>query len=304
MKIIKTQGLIAAPFTPFNQNDEIKLDMIEQYAKKLQNDNVIGVFISGTSGEGMLLNLEERKALTEEWCKYATDNFKVIVHVGSTSYSQSRELAEHAAESGAQAIAAMGPPFLQPASVNELVAFCTLIALAAPELPFYYYHIPSISGVALSMPDFLNQATEFIPNLAGIKFTHNNFMELYQCLYADEGKWDILHGYDEVLLAGLTFGVQGAVGSTYNYMAPVYNQIIKAFQDGDIETAREYQRRSVEFVKILIKYGGGLIGGKGMMKIIGMSCGSNRLPNRTLSQGELVSFEMDLKKIGFFDWIN
>ena len=56
------------------------------------------------------------------------------------------------------------------------------------------------------MPEFLDQAKSVIPNLAGIKFTHRNMMEMFQCLKAEEGKWDILHGFDEELLCGLSLG--------------------------------------------------------------------------------------------------
>lgn len=232
MKINKIQGLIAAPFTPMKPDGSINPDVIPTYAKKLRSDGIVGVFICGTTGEGMLMTNEERKLIAEKWVPEQTDSFKVIVHVGTTSAKQSKELAAHAQKTGCYAVGCMGPMFLKPSRVEELVGFFAEVASGSPDLPFYYYHIPSVTGIELSVSGFIKKAAGQIPNLSGIKFTHNNFMDMQQCLELDNGKWDILHGYDELLLAGLAFGAKGAVGSTYNFMAPLYNGIIADFEGG------------------------------------------------------------------------
>jgi N-acetylneuraminate lyase len=300
MKSKKFEGLIAAPFTPMNGDGSINPDIIPVYAKKLKTDNVKGVFICGTTGEGMLMTNDERRTIAEKWIKEQTNDLKVIVHVGTTSAKQSKELAEHAQKSGAYAIGAMGPVFLKPGRIEELVSFCEEIASGAPNLPFYYYHIPSISGVAFSMYEFIQKAAPLIPNLAGIKFTHNNFMEMQQCLQLDDGKWDILHGFDEVLLAGLSFGAKGAVGSTYNFMAPIYNEIITDFENGNIEAARKKQFKTVEIIEILLKYNGALVAGKALMKTVGIDCGNCRFPLKSLTKTQNENLISELKNIGFF----
>jgi len=284
MKYKKTDGLIAAPFTPYFPNGEINTGIIPDYAEKLKGDGLKGVFICGTTGEGMLLTLEERKTMAEEWVKYNSPDFKVIVHVGTTSSRQSKELAAHAQNIGATAIGSMGPIFLKPAKMTELLGFCGELASGAPELPFYYYHIPSVSGVHFPMADFIQEASTQIPNFRGIKFTDSNFMAMQQCLKMDEGKWDILHGFDELLLAGLALGAKGAVGSTYNYMAPLYNQIISDFEKGRIDEAREKQAVSVKVVEVLLKYGGAVVAGKALMKHFGIDCGPCRLPLENLNE--------------------
>ena len=272
----KLTGLIAAPFTPMDQTGNLNLGLVGKYADKLKKDGVGGAFVCGTTGEGMLMTSEERISVAEKWIEQQNSNFKVIVHVGTTSARQSRDLARHAQNAGAFAVGCMGPMFLKPSSVDDLVTFCSEVAVGAPELPFYYYHIPSVSNVCLSMPDFLKKAQTAIPNLAGIKFTHRNMMEMFQCLRVDDGKWDILHGFDEELLCGLSLGAKGAVGSTFNYLAPLYLKLIKAFEGGDLETARDCQMKSVRFIEILIRYGGGVIGGKPIMTFLGLDCGPLR----------------------------
>jgi len=297
----KLKGLIAAPFTPMFGDGSLNLDIVAPYAAKLKNDGVSGVFICGTTGEGMLMTTDERKAVAEQWIKEQTPDFKVIVHVGTTSYIQSKELAEHAQLIGAYALGCMGPMFLKPGSVDDLIRFCAEVASGAPKLPFYYYHIPTVSDVWLSMPEFLKKAKSVIPNLVGIKFTHRNMMEMMQCINADGGNWDILHGFDEELLSGLSVGAQAAIGSTYNYLAPMYLKLIEAFKNSDLEMARAYQFESVKFIEILIRYGGGVIGGKPIMKMIGLDCGPLRAPARNLTNAEFQSYEKELKEIGFFE---
>ncbi|MCT4602974.1 MAG: dihydrodipicolinate synthase family protein, partial [Marinifilum sp.] len=209
-------GLVAAPFTPMDAKGELNLVEIKNYAERLKADGLAGVFICGTTGEGMLMTDEERCAIAEEWMKHQADDFKIIVHVGSTSYQSAANLAAHAQKIGADAVGCMGPVFLPPNDVPSLVAYCKEVAAAAPKIPFYYYHMPATSNVKVSMKEFLAQAEQVIPNLAGIKFTHFDLMEMQQGMAFANEKYEIMHGYDEVLLCGLSLGVKAAVGSTYN----------------------------------------------------------------------------------------
>ncbi|MDD4192746.1 MAG: dihydrodipicolinate synthase family protein [Mangrovibacterium sp.] len=298
----KLKGLIAAPFTPMREDGSLNLEIITPYAAKLKREGVSGVFVCGTTGEGMLMSPDERMAVAGCWVKEQTPGFKVIVHVGTTASVQSKKLAEHAQKIGAYAVGCMGPVFLRPENVNDLVRFCAEVASGAPDLPFYYYHIPTVSGVFLPMKEFLEKGGTAIPNLAGIKFTHRNMMEMLQCIQMDEGKWDILHGFDEELLCGLSMGATAAIGSTYNYIAPLYQNLISAFMKGDIETARNCQYQSVRFIDILIRYGGGVIGGKPVMKFFGLDCGPLRAPAKNLTSEELIRYEKELNSIGFFEW--
>lgn len=300
MIIKKIEGLIAAPFTPMNEDGSINPGVIPVYANKLKNDGLKGVFICGTTGEGMLMTNDERKTITEKWIEEQTEDFKIIVHVGTTSAKQSNELANHAQKSGAYAIGCMGPAFLKPGRIEELVSFCQEVASGAPDLPFYYYNIPSVSGIDLSMAEFIKQAASQIPNFVGLKFTHNNFMEMQQCLQLSNGKWDILHGYDEVLLAGLTFGAKGAVGSTYNFMAPIYNRIIADFTNGDIEAARKKQYKTVKIIEVLIKFNGAIVAGKTLMKSVGIDCGPCRVPLKNLTEKEYERLISELEEAGFY----
>ena len=155
MNFEKIHGLIDAPFTPFYENGEVNYEPIPAYAALLARNGLKGVFINGSSGEGYMLTEEERMKLAEAWVKAVPADFKVIVHVGSTCVKSSRRLAEHAQAIGAWGIGAMAPPFPKVGRIEELVKYCEEIACGAPELPFYFYHIPAFNGAFLSMLDFL-----------------------------------------------------------------------------------------------------------------------------------------------------
>ena len=302
-KYSKIEGLIAPVFTPMNENGDIAVENIPRYAENIISMGLSGAFVLGSSGEGMLLTTEERKAVLEAWAPFANENFRLIVHIGSTSYRQSQELARHARDCGTWAISCMGPTFLQPKTAGELVDFCKQVASAAPELPFYYYHIPVRSGVNISMIEFLTLGKEVIPNLAGIKFTDSNFMEMQQCLALDNGNFDITHGQDESLLCGLSIGVKGAIGTTYNFVPGLYQNLIKSFESGDIEQARQLQLFSVSICKIIAKYRGGIVAGKAIEKMIGIDCGPCRLPLKTLNTIEYNELKRELEEIDFFGFI-
>ncbi len=139
----KIKGLIDAPFTPFHEDGSLNLAPIPEYAALLARNGLKGVFINGSSGEGYMLTEEERMQLAEAWMAAVPEDFKVIVHVGSTSVMSSRRLAEHAQKIGAWGIGAMATPFPKIGSIEQLCRYCEEIASAAPELPFYYYHIPA-----------------------------------------------------------------------------------------------------------------------------------------------------------------
>ena len=143
----KIIGLINAPFTPFYENGEVNLEPIPAYAAMLAKNGIKGVFINGSSGEGYMLTEEERMLLAEKWIESAPKDFKVIVHVGSTCVKQSNKLATHAQKAGAWGIGAMASPFPKAGRIEELVKYCEEIACGAPNLPFYFYHIPALSGV-------------------------------------------------------------------------------------------------------------------------------------------------------------
>lgn len=301
----KIYGFIDAPFTPLDKQGNVNLDPIPEYAALLARNGLKGVFINGSSGEGYLLTEDERKQLAEAWVKAAPEGFKVIVHVGSTCVRSSRELARHAERIGAWGIGAMATPFPRIGRVEELVAYCGEIAAGAPSLPFYYYHIPAFNNAYLSMLDFLKAADGRIPNLAGIKYTFESLYEYNRCRRYRNGKFDMLHGQDETILPCLAMGgAQGGIGGTTNYNGRVLTGIIDAWNRGDLEQARELQEYAQDVIDVICRYRGNIVGGKRIMKLIGLDLGPNRTPFQNMTDEEEAKMRQELEELDFFTRCN
>jgi N-acetylneuraminate lyase len=226
----------------------------------------------------------ERMNLAQRWTEVmGRRKLKLVVHVGHNCMEDARTLAAHAQRIGADAISAMAPCYFKPATADDLIEFMAPVGAAAPGLPLYFYDIPALTGVNVPLTEFLRKGKARIPNLAGIKFTSTDLVALQDCLNADDGSFNILFGSDEMLLAALALGVPGAVGSTYNYAAPLYARMIEAFQAGDLVTAQALQLKSVRLVQTLVPYGV-LAAGKALMSLMGADCGPVRPPVRRLTE--------------------
>lgn len=297
------EGLIAAPFTPMHSDGSLHLEIIPAYYSMLKANGVKGAFICGSTGEGVSLTMTERKAVAEAWAACAKDDkdFAVMTLLGGTCLRDARELAIHAQAVGLDAVSFTAPFYFKPPSVEALADCCAEVAAAVPDFPFYYYHIPVLTGVGYSVLDLLKAVDGKIPNFAGVKYTHEDFMDFLSCMSFQQGKYDMLWGRDENMLPALALGAKGAVGSTYNYAAPLYHQLMKTFHDGDLKTAASCQQQSIDMIRLLGKYGG-IATGKAFMKLIGLDCGAFRLPVKNMSAEAYDRFRQDAEGVSFHSY--
>jgi N-acetylneuraminate lyase len=300
----KIKGFIAAPLTGFYPDGSVNLEVIPRYAAMLHANGIAAVFVNGTTGEGFSLTIDERQKLAERWVDAAPEGLGVIIHVGYTHQAESQVLAVHAAEIGAEAIGEIGPTDLKLTTVKTLVDYAEATAAAAPDLPYYYYHMPSMNNVLFPMIDFLRLADSAIPNLAGIKYTHDDIADYKRCREYQEGKYDILFGRDEFLVDGLKAGARGAVGSTYNIMAPLYQQLLKSFHAGDLKQAQRLQDIAANTCQLLYQTGGFGSGLKTILRKIGLDLGGMRHPQVNLAAGTVIELEMLLQNAGTYKFLN
>jgi N-acetylneuraminate lyase len=214
---------------------------------------------------------------------------------------EATQLAAHAQEIGADAISALPPFYFQPDSIDTVLKCLQEVAAGAPDLPLYYYHIPGKTGVKVDVEKLCRWGVERLPTLAGIKYSDPNLQAFQQGDLFLNGDLDFLIGVDEMLLSGLATGMDGAVGSTYNFAAPLYKKIIREFSDGNVLKAREYQTKAVKMIDVILDTCG-RPGLKAMMSVLGVDCGGQRLPKKTAIADDVVIMENRLKKIGFFEW--
>lgn len=297
---MKINGIVAATFAAYKADGSLNLEIIPSLVEKLVADGVAGVYICGTNGEGPNMTVEERMQIAEAYVKAVNKRILVLVHVGHTSIAECKKLAAHAAQIGADAFSSVAAFYFKPTSVENLVACMAEIASAAPSLPFYYYHMPALTGVGMDMVAFLEQGEKQIPNLAGIKYTASTLFELQACLNYKNGKFEVLSGYDEMLLSALAVGAVGAIGSTYTFAAPVYLEIIRLFRAKDMEAAAELQQKVVDFIRCIIKHPS-IAAQRAMMQMLGFDMGNARLPLAPLSSAKFNELREDLEKVGFFE---
>jgi len=290
MKFQHFTGLIPAPFTPMHAHGLLNITLVKDYFNMIYRNGIRAAFICGTTGEGPSLTILERKALAEAWVDAAkgVEDFKIMTVVGGTSLEDCKELAIHAKQIGLYGVSLLSPYYYKPTSAEVIAACCKEVAAVVPEMPFYFYHIPIMTGVNFPMIELLKLVHNQIPNFAGIKYSHEDHMDLLSCMHFENSQYDILWGRDENLLSGMAMGVKAAIGSTYNYIAPLYHQLIEAFNQGDLQKARDLQQASVEIIRLLGTYGG-IPTGKAFMKLLGMDCGTCRLPmiDLTIEQMEI-----------------
>ncbi len=291
--------LIAAPFTPMKADGSVAYNQIPHYYNFLKAKGLHGAFICGTTGESASLTLEEKEQIFSTWAEVRDPDFIIIALVGGNCLPDAQRLALHAQACKLDAISLLAPFYFKPPSIEELIGYCASIAQVTPDMPVYYYHIPSMTGVDFPMLSFLTRADSAIPNLAGLKYTHHDLMDFHSCVHYKNKRYHMLWGRDEALLGALAMGAHGAVGSTYNYLAPVFHQLIQAFNEGDFDQATTYQAKANSCISVLIKYGGSSTG-KLFMRLAGMDCGPYRLPIAPLASQTEASIEAELHAVGFY----
>lgn len=296
MKKLFLNELIAAPFTPMTSDSTINLDTIPSYIDHLLGKKIYSVFICGTTGESTSLSIVERKKIAQKWVESAAGRIKVMVHVGGCSLPEGKELVQHAAKIGASAVSSIAPSFIKAANAKGLALYFKELLVEESQIPFYYYNMPSMTNVQLPVIQLLKEVDGLIPNFQGVKYTHNDLMDMLQCANYKDGKYEVLNGFDEILLAGLSMGATGAVGSTYNYVPQIYQALMEAKRNNNEEEAKRLQLQSIEVVGLLIKYGG-IRTGKALMNYVGVNCGPVRRPLEAFTSGELDELHTSFDKI-------
>ncbi|STV69226.1 N-acetylneuraminate lyase [Klebsiella michiganensis] len=277
----KLTGLIAAPHTPFDANGEVNYPVIDRIAEHLIAQGVKGAYVCGTTGEGIHCSVEERKKIAERWVAASQGQLSITLHTGALSIADALELSRHAETLDIFATSVIGPCFFKPSTVDDLVEYCRIIAAAAPSKGFYYYH-SGMSGLSLDMEQFLIAAADKIPNLSGMKFNSADMYEFQRCLRVNNRQFDIPFGVDEFLPAGLACGAVGAVGSTYNYAAPLYHRLIDSFNRGDHQDVAACMDKVIAIIRVLVQYGG-VAAGKLAMQLHGIDVGDARRPLRPMT---------------------
>lgn len=297
----KFQGLMAATYTPFDAGGALNLNAVPAIVEHLVASGVKGLYVCGSTGEGMSLSQRQRIEITEAYQAASQNRLPVMVQVGHNCLAEARELAAEAQRLHVHAISATCPSYFKITNVKQLVDSMAEVAGGAPSLPFYYYHIPALTGSRIDMVEFMDLASKRIPNLVGLKYTDTQLHEYQSCLELQEGRFDILWGCDEMLIGALATGSQGAIGSTYNIAAPLYSKVIEAFQRGNLDQARAFQSVAIQMIRIMARYPFHSAM-KAALRHLGLEVGRCQLPQANMEPAEEAALIQQLESIGFPNW--
>lgn len=295
--------ILNAVFTPMFADGSINYSQVPELFEHCLQTGAQGIFLNGTTGECMSLSVQERQQLVETWIEYRKQvnrpDFKIFVHVGSCNLYETAQMAEHAQSQQVNGIAMVPTFYFRPKTLNELIEQCEFVAAAASQTPFYYYNIPSLTGVDFPMIKFLEMAIQRIPNFAGLKNSFSNVVDYQHCIHYAQDNYAMYWGSDEAFMMLYTAGNRHYVGSTYNYMSNVYNKMLKAFHAGDFENLIALEKEADDIYKVILQYHG-VSSGKEIMRLIGVDCGPVRKPLNAFNQAESETLLRKLKETTFF----
>lgn len=273
----KFKGIFPALLTPFNEQGKINeialCNLVEYNLKK----GVAGFYVGGSTAEAFLLTEEERISIMKVVHECAKDKCVLIAHIGCISTEQAIRLAKVAKELGYDAISSVAP-FYYKFSFEEIKKYYFDIVNAV-DMPMLVYNFPAFSGVTLTVDNI----KEFLSDerFIGVKHTSSDYfaLEQFKTTYPDKV---IYNGYDEMFLAGLSMGADGAIGSTFNFMAEKYIKIYECFKKNNLKEAQRLQREANAIIQALCKVGV-MQGEKAILEALGLDFGTARAPFKELT---------------------
>jgi N-acetylneuraminate lyase len=293
------EGLIAAVHTPFDASLALDLTRVEPLAAHVAEQGLPGVFVGGSTGEWSSLTFDERKRLLQRWTQVTRGTtLRVLVHVGSNSLAEAQELAQHAERCGVAGIVAVAPFYFKPSSATVLAEWCRAIASRAPTTPFFYYDIPSLTGLSVPAEEVLERARGSVPTLAGLKLTNTDLARLQRCLEVAPGELDVLYGIDALLLQAWELGVRRAIGGTYAFTAPAFRAMLAAWDRGDRAEAASSQARATRWLATIARYEY-RAASKAVMGFLGQELGPPRPPLVPLAPESISKLRAELEEQGF-----
>jgi len=291
----RLEGLVPALLTPFGKNGEVLYDRACELALRLAGQGVAGVFPCGTTGEGALMTLPERKKLLEELVAAAGKKIKILVQVGTFDTASTVELARHAAQTGAAAASVVAPGFYKYDEA-ALTAHYKKIANAVKGFPIFLYNIPGAAGNPLT-PDFIIRMQNDVDNIVGLKDSSGRIMDIARIVDGTPKSFNVFNGVDEYTFQAWMTGVNGSVTSTANVAPELFLNVIKNVQKGNYKKARAAQTKLDEACA-LFQYGKMVAYYKEGLRLRGFDAGYVRGPQRELTARERRDFAKGFEAAG------
>ena len=292
----KLSGILPALLTPFTRGG-IKADHEKAcaFASTLADRGVDGLFVCGSTGEGLLMSLEERKQLAKEIIDAVGKRISVVIQTGCLDTAGTIALTRHARDAGAFAVAVYTPAFY---SYDERALFDHFqrVAKAAPEVPLLLYNIPRFTGNALSST-LIAELAQKVDSVVGLKDSSGELAHLSRVIATAPKGFTMLNGADDLSYQAYLTGAAGTVAMTANVAPELFLSIFNGVKEGNLKRALKDQRRLAEVMEAL-GHGQLIAAYKEAIRLQGYDVGHVRPPQRELSPSEKKDLAKVLGKVG------
>lgn len=268
------EGVYVAMYSAYDAEGRVDVDRVKKLARYYVGTGVKGLYVGGSSGEGILQNAEERKQVVEAVMEEVKGELTVIVHVGANSTMESVELSQHAEACGADAISAV--PSIYYRLSESAVENHWQHMIDSTNLPFIIYNIPQTTGFQLSVNLLKKMAQQ--EKVIGVKMSGESTFELQQFKDAGGDDFLVFNGPDEQFLAGRIMGADGGIGGTYGVMPELFCKLNTLYKEARLEEAKALQTEINAIIKQLLSYPSLYGACKYILSLRGIETGHPRLP--------------------------
>ncbi len=286
------KGVFPALVTPLTDKEKLNTGALEKLIRYEVGEGASGFYIGGATGEGLLLDIPERKKLCEKSIEFIGADKTKIVHITDMNFRNTVKLAKHARDCGADAISSIAPIYFKY-DENEIYEYYKEIAKSV-DIPLIIYYTAA-AGVNISLSLF--EKLFKIDNITGVKWTSSNYYEMIS-LREKFPKANIFNGPDEMLICGLGAGADGGIGSTYNIIFPLINEIYQRFTEGNIAAAQEAQKKADKIIRAILKHSVIPVV-KLVLEERGINVGNASFPMVKYDEKQRKKILSDLKSAGF-----
>ncbi|MBR7121175.1 MAG: dihydrodipicolinate synthase family protein [Lentisphaeria bacterium] len=300
MSKIKFTGIMPALITPLDAAGKIKKDTVKVLVDRYLAAGVDGFYSVGGTGEGVLLTLDQRKAMAEAAIEANAGRGKVIVHTGAINSLEVLELTRFATAAGADGISSILPSIYFKYNFNETVRFYSDIAKNT-DLPILIY--ANHTGGGINMNELMAELLK-IDNICGAKDTRSSNYAMWQLKQLNGGDINVINGPDEALLCGLCMGADGGIGATYGAMPEIFVGIYRAYQAGNLSEAQRLQFQANKIIKVMLDFASGSVVKplKEMLRINGIDAGYDIYPADGFTPERSKALVEALKNAGYEFW--
>ena len=270
-------GIFPAVVTPFDAEGRLATAPFERLIERLDGHGVHGIYVCGSTGEGLVQTVAQRKLVAEIALKCVPAGKPVLVHVGAHRLEDAIDLAKHACRTGAAAISSLPPH--GDYTFADIRQYYQLLA-AASDLPMFVYYLPEVYPAVSTLSQVLELCE--IRNVVGLKLTS---VDLSMVAVLKRHGAVVFNGRDDLLVAGLLMGADGGIGSFYNLIPEHFLELYTLAKTGQWAEARAVQERINELISITLRFPA-FPAIKAMLSWSGIDCGAFLPPRRHLTVSE------------------